>query len=216
MDIDANRLIIDKYIVDYVYNAAQIEGLNTKYLDTKFLVEDDIIPQNIDANKVIILKNLKDAYKALKEEDFANMFIDINAMNRVNVIINGRGLVKEAGRIRKDPVYVDNSSYIPEIPDPYIINETILKIINESDDYLLNAIKLYLYIMRAQPYIDGNKRTANVFANIYLLQHEPMLISIHANKKYQFFVKLSKFYETNDYEPLIKFIKEYGIYTFHR
>lgn len=211
-DIDRNRLLIDKYIVDYIYNAAQIEGLNTRYLDTKFFVEDDIIPKNIDPDKVLILKNLKDAYKELKNEEFANSFIDINSLKRVNLIINGRGLVKEAGRIRIDEIYVDNSNYIPPIPDPFILNQDILDIVQSNDEYLDKAIKLYLYIMRTQPFIDGNKRTANVFANLYLLQNEPMLISIHANKKYTFFNKLKKFYETNEYDDLIKFVKDNGIY----
>lgn len=213
MDIDDVKLLIDKYIVDYVYNAARIEGLNTKYLDTKLFVEDGIIPNNISEDKILILRNLKDAYKALKDPDFLNMHIDIISLCRVNSIINGRGLVKEAGHIRKDPVYILNSKYIPDLPDQYQINNDIIDMTQLNENPLDIAIRIYLYLMRVQPFIDGNKRTANVFANLYLLRHMPMLISVHGDKRKKFLSLLNKFYETNDYDALSKYIKENGLYS---
>ena len=212
MDIDRIRLLIDKYIVDYVYNAARIEGVNTKYLDTKLLVDDNIEP-NLDTDKIIVLKNLKDAYKALKDEDFLKQDIDLYSLKKVNQIINGRGLVKEAGRIRIDEVYISNSSYVPPLPDEYDIDNHILDVVSQNKDKLDIGIELYLYIMRTQPFIDGNKRTANVFANLYLLKNDSGIISVHANKKRQFLTLLTKFYESNDMGPLTKFIKETAIYN---
>lgn len=212
MNIERTRTLIDKYIVDYVYNAARVEGVNTKYLDTKLLVEDGIEP-NLDSDKINILKNLKDAYKSLKDEEFLSQAIDIHSLKRVNRIINGRGVVHEAGKLRLDEVYITNCSYIPPIPDEYDVNNSIIDIINRGDDVLEKGIRLYLYIMRAQPFIDGNKRTANVFANLYLLQNDSSFISIHANKKRQFLSLLSRFYETNDPTKIIAFIKESGLYS---
>ena len=212
MNLDRIRILIDKYIVDYVYNAARIEGVNTKYLDTKLLVDEGIEP-NLDSDKIIVLKNLKDAYKALKDEKFLSQTIDLNSLKSVNLIINGRGLVKEAGKIRVDSVYLTNCNYVPEIPDEYTINNDIIDIIEQDKDVLDIGIELYLYIMRSQPFIDGNKRTANVFANLYLMKHDSSLISVHANKKKQFLKLLTSFYETNDPDKMIDFIKNNGLYT---
>ena len=212
MNIERTRTLIDKYIVDYVYNAARVEGVNTKYLDTKLLVEDGIEP-HLDSDKINILKNLKDAYKSLKDEEFLSQAIDIHSLKRVNLIINGRGVVREAGKLRLDEVYITNCSYIPPIPDEYDVNNSIIDIVNQEGDVLEKAIRLYLYIMRTQPFIDGNKRTANVFANLYLLQNDSSFISIHANKKRQFLSLLSKFYETNDPTKIIAFIKKNGLYS---
>ena len=212
MNIDRTRLLIDKYLVDYVYNAARIEGINTKYLDTKLFIEDGIEP-NLDADKIIILKNLKDAYKSLKDVDFLSQPIDLYSLKRVNQIINGRGLVKEAGKVRIDEVYILNCSYIPPIPDEYEINNSIIDIVNKDIDILDKGIELYLYIMRTQPFIDGNKRTANVFANLYLLQNDCPIISIHANKKKSFLTLLSRFYESNDSSKIAEFIKKEGLYN---
>ena len=153
MNIERTRLLIDKYLVDYVYNAARIEGVNTKYLDTKILIEDGIEP-NLDADKVNILKNLKDAYKALKDPKFLSSPIDLYTLKKVNVFINGRGLVHEAGRIRTDEVYILNSSYIPPIPDEYEVNNNIIDIIKQNKDPFDVGIDLYLYVMRAQPFCD--------------------------------------------------------------
>lgn len=211
MNIDRIKLLIDKYIVDYVYNAARIEGVNTKYLDTKLFVEDGIEP-NMDSDKILILKNLKDAYKSLKDMSFLSQPIDIFTLKRVNSIINGRGLVKEAGKIRIDEVYLTNCKYIPPIPDEYEINNSIIDIVNQNKNILDKGIELYLYVMRAQPFIDGNKRTANVFANLYLVQNDASIISIHADKKKMFLSLLSKFYETNDISKIKEFILNNGIY----
>lgn len=212
MNIDRVCLLIDKYLVDYVYNAARIEGVNTKYLDTKLLVEDGIEP-HLDADKIIILKNLKDAYKALKDINFLCQPVDLYSLRKVNVFINGRGLVKEAGKIRIDEVYILNSSYIPPIPDEYEVNNGIIDIINQDKDPLDKGIELYLYIMRTQPFIDGNKRTANVFANLFLLQNDCPIISVHANHKKAFLTLLSRFYETNDPKKITEFIKSNGLYN---
>ena len=175
MNLDRTKLLVDKYLVDYVYNAARIEGVNTKYLDTKILIEDGIEP-NLDADKVNILKNLKDAYKALKDPEFLNNPIDLFTLRKVNVLINGRGIVKEAGNIRIDEVYILNCSYVPPIPNEYDLNNAILDIIEQKKEPLDIGIDLYLFVMRSQPFIDGNKRTANVFANLYLLQHDCPII----------------------------------------
>lgn len=212
MNIERIKLLIDKYIVDYVYNAARIEGVNTKYLDTKLLIDEGIEP-HLDADKVNILKNLKDAYKSLKNEEFINQPIDINSLKRVNLIVNGRGLVKSAGYLRVDEVYITNCRYVPPIPCEYDVNNKIIDIITQNKETLDKGIELYLYIMRAQPFIDGNKRTANVFANLFLLQNDCSIISIHAEKKRQFLSLLSRFYETNDTSQISKFIKENGLYT---
>lgn len=211
MNKDRIKVLIDKYLVDYVYNAARIEGVNTKYLDTKLLVDENIEP-NLDADKIIILKNLKDAYKALKDDEFLQKPIDVLTMNDVNRIINGRGLVHSAGQFRTEEVYITNCKYVPPMPGPYYVNSDILDIIQKEGDPLEKGIELYLYIMRTQPYIDGNKRTANVFANLYLLQNDCPIISVHADKKRQFLLELSKFYETNDRSKITKLIKEHGLY----
>lgn len=211
MNILRIRTLIDKYLVDYVYNAARIEGVNTKYLDTKLLVDENIEP-NLDTDKILILKNLKDAYKALKEEDFLNQPIDIFTMNKVNQLINGRGLVYRPGQFRIDEVYITNCKYVPPVPDEYLVNNSIKDIIQEDINLLDKGIKLYLYIMRTQPYIDGNKRTANVFANLYLLQNDCPIISVHADKRRIFLEQLSKFYETNDPTRITEIIKKHGLY----
>lgn len=212
MNNERIKVLIDKYIVDYVYNAARVEGVNTKYLDAKFLVEDGIEP-HLDADKVNILKNLKDAYKSLKDEEFLSQPIDIYTLKKVNQIINGRGVVYGAGKIRMDEVYITNCSYVPPIPNEFEINNSIIDIIKQDKPVLDKGIELYLYIMRSQPFIDGNKRTANIFANLYLLSHDSALISVHADDKKQFLTLLSRFYETNDDEKIVKFIKEKAIYN---
>ena len=86
------------------------------------------------------------------------------------------------------------------------------EIIEADKEPIEKGIELYLHIMRAQPYIDGNKRTANVFANLYLLQNDCPIISVHADKRKIFLSQLSRFYETNNPTKIIETIKKYGLY----
>lgn len=212
MDIERIKILIDKYLVDCVYNAARIEGVNTKYLDTKMLIDEGIEP-DLDSDKILVLKNLKDAYKALKDPSFLSQPIDIYSMGTINAIINGRGLVRRLGQFRIDEVYITNCKYVPLIPNEFEVNNHIRDIVEKNADPLDKGIELYLYIMRTQPYIDGNKRTANVFANLYLLQNDCPIISVHADKKKLFLSQLSKFYETNDPTKITETIHKFGLYS---
>ena len=206
------KTLVNKYLVDFVYNAARIEGVNTNYLDTKLLVEDDIEPKTMDSHKVSILRNLKDAYKELMDESFLSLPIDLCTLQKVNSIINGRGLVQFPGYVRTETVYITNCKYIPPIPNQYDINNHIIDLTLQNKSKLDIGLEIYFYVMRSQPFIDGNKRTANVFANLYLLQNDCGVISVHADKKKQFLKLLSSFYETNDYTKLKDFILKNGYF----
>lgn len=210
MNLKRIEELIDKYLVDLVFNAAKIEGIRVDYFDIERLVNMDIEP-NLTSDKIALLRNLVDSYKQLKDINFLNQPIDIFTMNKINMLINGRGLVHQVGQFRKDDVYFSNCSYEPILPDEYDINNHIKDIIEKDCDCLDKGIELYLYVMRSQPYIDGNKRTANVFANLYLLQNDCPIISMPSNKRDIFLIRLSKYYETNRPLLIARTIKKYGL-----
>jgi Fic family protein len=211
-EIQRNTLV-DKYLVDYVYNAARVEGVPTTFLDTGKFVNDSIVP-NLDIEDANKLRNLKQGYKALKDSSFLNSPSDLTTLCRINLIVNGRGVVYEAGQLRIDDVSIGGSAYKPPIPDPYLLNNSILSIVKSDMSDIEKGLELYCFIMRAQPFIDGNKRTGNLFGNHYLLSHGQGIVSIRAEKKDTFFKKLVKFYENGDSSDLKKFMYDKCFYTF--
>ena len=70
---------------------------------------------------------------------------------------------------------------------------------------------MMLYLMRAQLFMDGNKRVAQLAANQMLIQDGVGILNIPVDKQLHFFDLLIEFYETNHAEELKAFLKKYAI-----
>lgn len=88
------------------------------------------------------------------------------------------GLFSDGGRIRGVPITTSGSSYIPPLPNATEVENKIKEIIEENVDTIDVAIKLYLYCMKMQIFLESNKRTAIIFANHYLISHGGGLLVI--------------------------------------
>lgn len=66
-----------------------------------------------------------------------------------------------AGEIRTIPVQIGGTSWEPEMPHTGIIMDSINEI-EQIEDVELKALKYFCYIARAQMFIDGNKRVAQL------------------------------------------------------
>ena len=82
-----------------------------------------------------------------------------------------------AGKIRSIPVKIGGSTYIPPLPIEDQIKEQ-LKDILSNEDIVERAIKALLFVMKKQIFLDGNKRTAVLFANHILISNGKGLIVI--------------------------------------
>ena len=114
----------------------------------------------------------------------------------------------EGGRIRGVPVTIGGSSYIPPLPNEADVKDTIQKIIEENDDAITIAIKLCLYCMKTQIFLDGNKRASVIFANHYLISHGGGFIVIPEKEVPEFKQLLVKYYEGEAVSVIASFMKE--------
>ena len=69
------------------------------------------------------------------------------------------------------PVTIGGSSYVPPIPIEAIVRERIDDILKSTQSDIDKAISLCLYAMKAQIFIDGNKRASVIYANHFLIAH---------------------------------------------
>lgn len=86
--------------------------------------------------------------------------------------------------------------------------EELTKITEAKTSNIDKAINLALYVMRSQLFIDGNKRTAIIFANHYLIKHGLGLLYIPENKTEEFKKILVNYYETNKKITVSDFLRQ--------
>ena len=85
--------------------------------------------------------------------------------------------------------------------------EKIENIVNSSLDDEDKAIELCLYVMKTQIYNDGNKRTAVIFANFYLISKGNGLLIIPFDKVPEFKKELVGYYEDTDTISVKSFLR---------
>ena len=112
------------------------------------------------------------------------------------------------GRLRGVPVSIGGTNYIPPLPIEADVKENIAQIVAGDDDDVTKAIKLCMYCMRTQIFLDGNKRAAVIFANHYLISHGGGFIVIPEKRVPEFKKLLVEYYETDDISPVMSFIKQ--------
>lgn len=82
------------------------------------------------------------------------------------------------------------------------------EIAEENDEAINVAIKLCLYCMKTQIFLDGNKRASVIFANHYLIAHGGGFLVIPEKEVPQFKQLLVKYYEGEDISIIATFMKE--------
>ena len=88
------------------------------------------------------------------------------------------------------------------------MKERIKEIVEEDDDPINIAIRLCLYCMKTQVFLDGNKRASVIFANHYLIAHGGGFLVIPEKEVSEFKKLLVKFYEGEDISVISAFMKE--------
>jgi prophage maintenance system killer protein len=86
------------------------------------------------------------------------------------------------------------------------VEAELLAIVTGSDVVEI-AIEAILYVMKRQIFLDGNKRTAIIFANHHLIRNGKGLIVIPADAVPEYKKLLVHFYETNEKVEIISFLK---------
>lgn len=195
-----------KYLVDSVYKQAMLEGVATTYSDTETIINGGKI-KNMNAADVSKVINLKRAWEFIMSIDLANYPTNYAVLCQINRIVED-GFSLTAGRIRSVPVTIHGSTYIPPMPFENLVEEQLSDILHSGEGINL-AIDLVLYVMKKQLFLDGNKRTAIIFANHYLISHALGLLVVPADKVDEYKEILISYYEDESKKnEIASFLKE--------
>ena len=183
-----------------------LNGISTTFPDTEAIIDNGKV-NNMSPEDVMKIINLKHAWEFILDKDVILSPTNYYLSQYIAKLIN-EGLFYEGGRIRQIPVNIGGSTYKPPLPIENVVKEKINDIINASFDDIDKAIELTLFIMKAQAFIDGNKRTAIIFANHYLISKGKGLLVVPFELVPEFKKLLIAYYEEYDIESIKLFLKE--------
>lgn len=188
-----------------IYNQAVLEGVATSFPQTEEIIDNGKV-SGMTATDVQKILNLKHAWEFILDKDVIASKSDYYMLSYIARLVN-EGFFADGGRIRGVPVTIGGSSYIPPIPNEIDIKDEIIEIIDDADAIDI-AIKLCLYCMKTQIFLDGNKRASVIFANHYLISHGGGFLVIPEKEVPEFKNLLVKYYEGEDISIISDFMKK--------
>lgn len=189
-----------------IYDQAILEGVATTFPQTEAIIENGKV-SGMTPSDIQKILNLKHAWEFILDQDVIASKSDYYVLSRIARIIN-EGFLQDGGRIRGVPVTIGGSSYIPPLSIEMDVKEAITNILDCGDIPINVAIKLCLYAMKTQIFLDGNKRAAIIFANHYLIAHGGGFLVIPEKEVSEFKTLLVKYYEGEDDTSISSFLKE--------
>ena len=190
-----------------IYDQAVLEGVGTTFPDTEAII-DNGIAKNVKVEDVQKIINLKHAWQFILDKDVIQAPSDYYLASYIARLVNeGLLAIPDGGRIRGVPVTIGGSSYIPPIPFENEVKQDIRDLLESKLDDIDKAIELCLYVVKTQIYNDGNKRTAVIYANHYLISKGQGLLVIDYSKVDEFKKNLVNYYEDKDLVSIKLFLR---------
>ena len=195
-----------------IYDQAVLEGVTASFPQTEDIIENGKV-SGVSSSDVQKILNLKHAWEFILDKDVISYPTDYSILCHIAKLVN-EGFYQEGGRIRGVPVTIGGTSYIPPLPIERDVKEQIGVILREQAPAYETAIALCLYCMKTQVFNDGNKRSAVIFANHYMISHGAGALIIPENEVPTFRKLLIAYYEGKDNGEITDFMKQNCVRTF--
>lgn len=196
--------IFNRLLIDLSYNSSRLEGNTYSLLDTeRLLLHGDSAEGKLDEEKVMIL-NHKEAIRYLVDNAH-QLQVNRNVICTLHYLLSD-GLVESdrAGKVRRDAVRIGGTVYIP-FEDPHRLGKQLEKIATKADlirDPFEQSIFLLAHISYLQAFIDVNKRTARLVANIALIKNNLVPLAFSDIQVDDYMSAMIAIYELQDIRPL--------------
>jgi Fic family protein len=198
------RKIFNHLLINLSYNSARLEGNTYSIIDTeKLLLEGKTAANKLDMETIMIL-NHKEAIRFLVD-GINRMEINIDNIRSLHYLL-ADGLIQpeDAGQIREMGVRISLSTYIPLEGKARIttqLNHIVSKARQIQEPYE-QSFFLLVHLSYLQSFIDVNKRTARLTANIPLVRHNLVPVSFNDITIDDYNSAVISCYELNRIEPL--------------
>jgi len=195
-----NRVVFRRYLVDFAWASSRMEGNTYSLIETRDLLDKGIQARNKSDAEAQMLRNHADAieYVIDNARDLRIIPVDLRGIHAML----SRGLLSnpdDEGRIRQSIIEIGRSVYRPSAM-PQVLEEG-LRLISDKAQGITDPFEQSLFLMvqisYLQPFIDVNKRTARVVANIPLLKAGLCPLSFYGMVEGDYVNGLLAWYELN-------------------
>lgn len=204
--VERNIDFAKRNLVDTIYKQAVLEGVATTFADTESIIEGGKV-NNMTTEDILKIVNLKHAWEFILNKNVILSDTNFALLCEINKMVE-EGFYYTAGKVRNTPVTISGTTWKPDLPIESVIKEELEEIFSRKLDDIDRAIELLLYTMKKQVFIDGNKRTAVIYSNHYLISKGKGIIAIPVELTEEFKDLLIPYYEGRDEKEIKKFIKE--------
>lgn len=205
-DVRLSITLARRYLVDSIYKQAILEGVSTTYSQTENIISGGIVGDML-VNDVRKITNLKDAWNFILDEEVLSCPTSFAILSEINKYIEA-SFSYFAGLLRFSEVKIGGCNYLPPIPNMINVKDSIESIVSSDNSPIDVAIELTLFVMKLQGFYNGNKRTAIIFANHYLISHGWGLLVVPSERIEEFKELLVEYYETDKKEAIKSFLKD--------
>lgn len=189
---------------------AELEGVAVTLPQAQEIVEFGSA-RGFRFDEVLIVRNLARAWRFILDNSSKVPELGYQDVAFVHRLLTTNLVdMPDAGRLRNCSVRVTHSRYVPPILNVYEFNNSLLNIAYYELSSVDKAFAYFCFLSRSQGFIDGNKRTAFLVANWYLLSTGIGILKVPKNQAL-FKEKLVVFYETNDCKDLVRYLKRYAL-----
>ena len=202
MTKEDNIFFAKRKLVDNIYKSANLEGIAVTFADT-YSFMNNVNTGNISVDDMLKLKGLKDAWEFVLNTIDEELTIDY--IKKVHFEICKGQNVKPLGDFRDKGVGITGTSWRPKLSSECDYEKELKEILS-IENPLEKCIHLFAYIQRAQMFMDGNKRVANLVANKEMIRLGQGIIAVPVSKIGEYFTLLIEYYETNNISKLEKWL----------
>jgi len=200
------RQIYNRLLIDLSYNSSRLEGNTYSLIDTqKLLLEGASAEGKLNDEKIMIL-NHKEAIRYLVDTAPKLVVSDQTIYTIHYLLADGLLESHDTGCVRNQAVRVGGSVYIPFEDSKQLLvrlNRVIEKAAQIQDPYE-QSLFLLIHISYLQAFLDVNKRTARLSANIPLIKNNLVPLSFNDIEREDYNGAMIAIYELQDMRPLLE------------
>lgn len=192
---EQNRRYARQNFTNLVHTNARFEGINTTLSQTQTIM-DGIGVDGVPIDDINTIVDLKRGWDYITRVDDP---VSLDVAKMINKIVADKDSL-DPGELRtgQGGVNIGKETFIPPEMDEDTLKKSFDDILNSDSSNTDKALTLMFSGMRNQMFWDGNKRTATILANKYMIDNGAGLINIPLDNWNEFNDKLSEYYNFGD------------------
>lgn len=198
------KQIYNRFLIDLSYNSSRLEGNTYSLLDTERLIlQGEDAEGKLDEETIMVL-NHKEAIRYLVDNAAKLQLTSEELFTLHYLLADGLVLNKYAGKIRDSGVRISASVYMP-IENQTMLSSLLNEILHKArmiTNAFEQSIFLLAHVAYLQPFIDVNKRTSRLIANIPLIKNNLVPLSFNDVNKEDYIGAMLAVYECQNLTPL--------------